>query len=403
VIAVQIVAAVGVITVETVGAYSGLAAVVGLGVLSLLYFSQAREVKRLREWAGRAPERAVELEQRVQVDAQRRVVAQPLAPATIAAQNDAARQAAAAAELYAKLPAPPPAPAPLVGPPGQLARPGTPAAGSTKGLQSVTDAPLKPPPAPTPAAGAAPGAVPDASVSVPSAAATTAATAAARRAAMASRTVSPPPTANGAGQDTHESEAARPSPLPEGARPSALPPLPAAPAADGDDGGFSLARIAAIIGGAVVVVLLGVGLMITLTDEAPKPKPNDFGTSTQAATPLQASPATRSTPSTSGSATRVDRGSIKIAVLNGTRQTGLARGVADRLGESGFTIGTVGNNTAKGVPQTIVSFTAGNERAAQIVAGLIKVDRSSVQPIARTTSVMAEADVVVTVGTDLIG
>src|SRR3954465_15212018 len=43
---------------EKIGAYAGLAAVVGLGVLSLLYFSQAREVRRLREWAGGAPERA---------------------------------------------------------------------------------------------------------------------------------------------------------------------------------------------------------------------------------------------------------------------------------------------------------------------------------------------------------
>jgi hypothetical protein len=408
VIAVHIVAAVGASAVETVGAYAGLAAVVGLGVLSLLYFSQAREVRRLREWAGRGPERAVELEQRVQVDAQRRVVAQPLAPATIAAQNDAARQAAAAAELYAKLPAPPPAPAPLVGPPGQLARPGTPAAGSTTtGLQSVSDAPLTPAPAPAsssgtpvvgaapdpPAASAAPSGGPDAGDSA-SSTATAAATAAARRAAMASPTVPPSPTTNGAGQDTHESAAARPSPL---------PPLPKAPTADGDDGGgFSLARIAAIVSGAVVVVLLGVFLMITLTEDAPTPKPNDFGTSTPAASPVQTSPATSSAPSTSGSAARVDRGSIKIAVLNGTRQTGLARGVADRLGESGFTIGTVGNNTVKGVPQTIVSFTAGNERAAQIVAGLIKVERSSVQPIARTTSAAADVDVVVTVGTDLI-
>src|SRR5207237_1482788 len=37
----------------------------GVAVLSLLSFSQARELKRLREWAGRAPERAAELEQRV--------------------------------------------------------------------------------------------------------------------------------------------------------------------------------------------------------------------------------------------------------------------------------------------------------------------------------------------------
>src|SRR5918912_1371581 len=51
--------------VEKYGAYVGIAAFFGLAVLSLLYFSQARELKRLREWANRAPERAQELEQRV--------------------------------------------------------------------------------------------------------------------------------------------------------------------------------------------------------------------------------------------------------------------------------------------------------------------------------------------------
>src|SRR3954466_9552568 len=50
--------------VEQYGSYAGVAAVFGLGILSLLYFAQAREVKRLREWAGRAPERAAELEAR---------------------------------------------------------------------------------------------------------------------------------------------------------------------------------------------------------------------------------------------------------------------------------------------------------------------------------------------------
>src|SRR5215216_5029763 len=47
--------------VEKYGAYVGIAAFFGLALLSLLYFAQAREVKRLREWAGRAPERAAEL------------------------------------------------------------------------------------------------------------------------------------------------------------------------------------------------------------------------------------------------------------------------------------------------------------------------------------------------------
>lgn len=36
----------------------GLASFFGLAILALLYFSQARDVRRLREWAGRAPERA---------------------------------------------------------------------------------------------------------------------------------------------------------------------------------------------------------------------------------------------------------------------------------------------------------------------------------------------------------
>lgn len=42
--------------VQEIGAAAGWAAVVGLAVLSALYISHAREVKRLREWAGRAPE-----------------------------------------------------------------------------------------------------------------------------------------------------------------------------------------------------------------------------------------------------------------------------------------------------------------------------------------------------------
>ncbi len=44
--------------IERIGAYAGFFAVVGLAVLSALYFAQARDVRRLREWAGRAPERA---------------------------------------------------------------------------------------------------------------------------------------------------------------------------------------------------------------------------------------------------------------------------------------------------------------------------------------------------------
>src|SRR5918997_6753237 len=78
--------------VEKYGSYVGIAAFFGLAVLSLLYFAQAREVKRLREWAGRAPERAAELEQAVQEHAEevRRVPDTPVPapqPAPVAAQQ----------------------------------------------------------------------------------------------------------------------------------------------------------------------------------------------------------------------------------------------------------------------------------------------------------------------------
>lgn len=44
--------------IEKIGAFVGLVAFLGLVVLVLLLVQQARDVRRLREWAGRAPERA---------------------------------------------------------------------------------------------------------------------------------------------------------------------------------------------------------------------------------------------------------------------------------------------------------------------------------------------------------
>src|SRR4051794_39951353 len=52
--------------VEKYGAYVAIACFFGLAVLSLLYFAQARELRRLRDWAGRSPEFAWdELDRRV--------------------------------------------------------------------------------------------------------------------------------------------------------------------------------------------------------------------------------------------------------------------------------------------------------------------------------------------------
>lgn len=46
--------------IKEIGAFAGLAAFLGLAVLALLTFTHGRDIRRLREWAGSAPERDAE-------------------------------------------------------------------------------------------------------------------------------------------------------------------------------------------------------------------------------------------------------------------------------------------------------------------------------------------------------
>jgi hypothetical protein len=46
--------------IEQIGAFAGLAAFIGLAILALLSFTHGRDIRRLREWAGSAPERDAE-------------------------------------------------------------------------------------------------------------------------------------------------------------------------------------------------------------------------------------------------------------------------------------------------------------------------------------------------------
>jgi hypothetical protein len=111
---------------QEVGSYAGLAAVIGLAVLSALYFSQARDVKRLREWAGRAPERSAE-------DVAQTAAA-PASSGAVVAQPQAKKAAGA------------PAPAGADAQPGQ----------AESGAPKPAGAPGVPVPAQAAAAGAAP-------------------------------------------------------------------------------------------------------------------------------------------------------------------------------------------------------------------------------------------------------
>jgi hypothetical protein len=461
--------------IQRFSSYFGIAAIVGLGVLALLYFTQAREVKRLREWAGRAPERDAELAQRVQAGAQRRVVAQPVptpaaaaqpgGPQTAAAQQaDAARKAAAAAVMQKLQPSGAGA-APVAGPPGQLARPvpsdgspgtvpapGTPpetagpaSGGLPAGAAGAKSAAAGPPSAETTGPGSASGGVAPAgtggspksgatsaggeSAGRPGAAASASApggasgatagspampasgaggapapaaprrpaatggaataAAAARKAATPSR--SPVFDNGGAAQDTHESSAARPAPLPELPRRPSRTASGAPPAGDDRGRHRGRRRVGLVLGGVAAAVAVGVAAVLLLAPASDKPP---AGSSLAGgAAPAGTSPA---------SSTKVDRKATQVAVLNGTTQTGLARGVGNKLQDRGFTILSVGDNADQQIATTTVSYAVGGEPAARVIARIVGVAAAAVKPIDTNTAtaVAPEANVVVTVGND---
>ena len=161
-------------------------------------------------------------------------------------------------------------------------------------------------------------------------------------------------------------------------------------------------------GGGVATVVVAVVLMLVLTGGDDTQPPNDFGN-----TPAQESEGTSASPggtgsqggsgSTSSGLTATERRATKVAVLNGTTQSGLARNVGDKIEKARFTIESVGNNADQQIPATIVSFTAGNEPAARAVAKLVGVASSSVQPADANAAAAADADIIVTVGLDQSG
>src|SRR3954469_12856387 len=95
--------------IKDYGSYAGFACVLGLAVLALLYFAQAREVKRLREWAGRAPERDADLQARVTADAQQRAAVPAAVPVPAKPASAAATPAGQAVSAKPATPAAAPA------------------------------------------------------------------------------------------------------------------------------------------------------------------------------------------------------------------------------------------------------------------------------------------------------
>jgi hypothetical protein len=393
--------------VEKYGPYVGLAAFLGLAVLTVLYFAQARELKRLRDWAGRAPERAQELEARVvaQADELRRGPAEP------------------AVERSG-----------TVGPAQPVVRPTT-ASSAPSGNGRGTGTPVPIPPGPRPAVAVAaaaaqvaaaaattqdePGEAPEA----PAESAPATAAVAAAETPTADEAVAPPdpekeaaPAGNGAATTPPPIPRATPRPQPAPApaaplrastsRPATVPPRrgTAVPARRDDDGSSRAARITMLtLAGVVTVAIVAFGATRILGgDDEPKPQPN------VAQEPSASPDATGTTASVSE-----QRPDTVVVVLNGTATDGLASSIGEKLIGEGYSsedgMIRTGNNTDQQRQDSVVLYARGKRRIARDVAQILGIGAPP-EPVDADTLALAnntgenasgrETDVVVVAGAD---
>lgn len=412
--------------VDHYGAIAGVAAILGLGVLAVLYAAQAREVKRLREWAGRSPERDAELQQRVVAEAQRRTVAPPVVVPQPAVRTQPATPAGAAVSGGAAAAAPAmqlPGPATPAGVPAAIAATAAAGAAATAaGAPSPARPPVQgtPPPAPATgapavpvvagvaataattaaaAAAAKPGgpapAAPAGATSPPAAAGVTAAAVTKPPAAAGVATTPPPPPATPAAQPTM---IVPPAPaVPDRPRAAAAPlrttarEATATPPAD-----RTRRNLAVVVFGGVAIIAIAV-LLITQVfngdSTGTKAKPNK----------VVAPGATTTTAGSQGSSSLppIDRTATTVSVLNGTAVQGLARGASTKLVTRGYTEGIVKTNVDQQVPSTTVYYARGANRQARDVARILGLDAGVVKSMVPAIQAAGgTATVVVVVGLD---
>jgi LytR cell envelope-related transcriptional attenuator len=403
--------------IEQYGAYAGIAAVFGLGVLSLLYFAQAREVKRLREWAGRAPERAAELEARVTADAERRLSDEPAAAPAAAPATAAATAAGAMAATPAA------AGSRIAAAAGATARLAPAAAGAVRAAGATAAVAAGRPstvvaPAAAPAQGNGAGAAPPAPAGPPPVAPArpngqpTASPAPAPRPQPAPAAQKPAPRPSGlpapaAAGAAAAGAAARPAPaksaplrLPSQTAGIPRPPAGARPRTGSPD--RSPGRVAAIVGAVVGVAVLAVVVAVVVfgvgssDNNTPAPsantvaRPGSSGGGGGSGKPAPKAPA------------KVDRSQFTVAVLNGTTVTGVARAASDKVTGRGFQQGVVTNDPTNQARQVTEIFYEPKGRPAALdVARILGVRAANVKAMDQSSRLAADgAQVAVFIGAD---
>jgi hypothetical protein len=417
--------------VEKYGAYVGLAAFIGLAVLSVLYFAQARELKRLRDWAGRAPERAAELQARVVAQAEEALRAPEVEPAversgTVGPAQPVA-QPAAGNGRQAGTPAPiPMGPRPAVAMAAAAARaaaaPATveheqgagdeAAAAEVPGEEIATGGDGA---APAGGDGAVPAADDRAAAPVGEDGAPAAPSADEDRAAESEedRQVEP-----GNGVPAQPPADLPPTTIPRATpRPQPKPqPVPAAPLRASTTRSATLPRrtprrprsddgsrtgLYTLIGIVVlaIAIFVPVYFMVLTGDDETTPPPN----------PIAEPGGTPTSEAGAGERAAAARPEKVVVVLNGTAIDGLASGQRDKLIAAGYADGMIriANSDDQSRQDSIVLYAEDERRQARDVARLLDISR--MEEIDEETQALADstdesgtlpADVAVVVGTD---
>ncbi len=377
--------------INSVGAYAGFAAIIGLAILVLLYFAQARETSSLREQLYEAAQRMQMLENRLmqlsRMPAAPPVQAQPGVPARPVGTPAVAPAAAGAAATVATARATPDIGAPAgVGAPAltaatKLIPAGAVVAGAEAFHGAEPDLTTVGAPAPATVAGGANGhtTVPPPPIAAPTSP---------QQGATDPGTMAPPPRIQ-----------IRPgaAPVPPGRRPA--PPSRKPP----KQGPSTARRVVLGLLGLLVIAGVVVALLVLTSSNG-----NKTNTSTQAANTSKTTSTATNSHRRKTQTAAFSPSSVTVSVLNGTATAQLAHRVATKLSAVGYKEGTVATAADQTRTATVVAYLPGRQRDALAVAKSLKLGPASVQPIDQSTQAVAcppgtpcSAGVVVTVGSDL--
>jgi hypothetical protein len=369
--------------INSVGSDAGFASIIGLAILILLYFAQARETASLRNHAQEAADRIQQLEARLTQVSR----AQPAPPAPPAAQAVAqgapavSRQAAAGAAPRSRTATPTPV----------SAIPGAPAGVGAPALTAAT----KLIPTPQVAAVAVADPVQAGAPTGPVAGAPAPATVAGgANGAGHAPSGTLPPAQTGAPRQTvpPRTQLRPPGTIPPSRRPPNSGGRPPQGSGNGTPsrGRKILAVLVALLAVAAIVVVL---LIVTGGSSS--------NSSSNATSPASNAPRRHR-------AATFNTSQVTVAVLNGTSKANLAHDVGQKLVGGGYQEGTIATAQDQTHPSTIVAYLPGFKRDALAVAGTLKLKPAAVQAVDSSTQAVAcpppstcQANVIVTVGSDL--